>query len=71
MINPLFDTKALGQTAWGKVQKISQEFDGFLSKLEEIAGKDGREMALVRTKLEEACFFAKKSLAMKSENQEG
>lgn len=29
-----------------------------------------REMAIVRTKLEEACFFAQKSMSRKPENQE-
>lgn len=32
-------------------------------------GEPGREMALMATKLEEACFFAKKSMAIKKENQ--
>jgi hypothetical protein len=32
-------------------------------------GQQGRELSLVGTKLEEACFFAKKSLAIKPENQ--
>ena len=42
---------------------IASGFSHLLNGLEEICGKDGREMALVRTKLQEACFYAKRALA--------
>lgn len=44
-------------------------FEYCLSKAVEL-GVDGRHLALVTTKLEEACFFAKKSISLKPENQE-
>lgn len=31
---------------------------------------EGREFAIVRSRLEEACFYAKKSMAMMAANQE-
>ncbi len=45
-----------------KAKDIAQAFDECLSTLELVC-PDGRELAIVRTKLEEACFFAKKSMA--------
>lgn len=45
-----------------KARDVAEAFDTLLSKLEGLA-PDGREMALCRTKLEEACFFAKKAMA--------
>jgi hypothetical protein len=42
----------------------------FLNNLEAITGAGGREMAIVRTKLEEAAFFAKRAMATQAENQE-
>lgn len=51
-------------------------FEQCLADLEVIWGGGNpnpphREMALVRTKLEEACFYAKKAVALDDRNQEG
>lgn len=46
-----------------KATLIADEFTKFLDALESICGNDGRYMAIVRTKLEEASFFAKKAIA--------
>ena len=55
----------------GKVvaAEVGGAFALLLSSLKTL-GVDGRELAIVTTKLEEACFFAKRSIASKSENQE-
>lgn len=45
-----------------KAVEIAASFDVLLTKLEETC-PNGRELAIVRTKLEEAAFFAKKAMA--------
>lgn len=45
-----------------KAREIAYAFNELLQRLD-AACPDGREMAIVRTKLEEACFFAKKAMA--------
>lgn len=49
---------------------IAEAFSAHLVTLESYCGENGREMAIVRTKLEEACFFAKKAMAQNQDNQE-
>lgn len=49
---------------------VAETFSETLTRLENVCGKEGRDMALVRTKLEEANFFAKRAMASKPENQE-
>jgi len=52
------------------VKALAGEFHGFLCSLEGMCGTEGREMAIVRMKLEEACFFAKKAMASQKHNQQ-
>jgi hypothetical protein len=64
-----FAVHMLNASGKNKAGVIATAFDTLLSDLERVC-PDGREMAIVRTKLEEACFFAKKSMASALENQE-
>jgi hypothetical protein len=57
-----FQVHRLNENGMEKAQKIAQAFDTLLDELHTHC-HDGREFALVKTKLEEACFFAKKSMA--------
>ena len=52
-----------------EAQKIAESFDNLLEEIETYC-PEGRELAIVKTKLEEAAFFAKKSMANQQENQE-
>lgn len=61
-----FQLNAQGKSAVGKVRDI---FDSALSEITRFLPK-GREQALVHTKMEEACFYAVKCVAMFERNQE-
>jgi hypothetical protein len=65
-----FKTYALNEQ--GKIQAniIAAKFSELLGYCR-AAGEPGRELSLVATKLEEACFFAKKAVSAKLANQEG
>lgn len=66
-MNKEFAVHMLNDGGRAKAQAIAQAFDGCLEALAVLC-PPGREMALVRTKLEEACFFAKKAMASAPEN---
>lgn len=63
-----FRTHLLNEGGIMKARKVGLAFAQLLGELREICPA-GRELALVTTKLEEACFFAKKSVARMPENQ--
>lgn len=65
----LFKFHKLNHEGIEKANRIQRGFTEFLKDIEEIVPA-GRELAIVRTKLEEACFFAKKGMAVMPENQE-
>jgi hypothetical protein len=66
---PEFQVHILNAEGITKAIDLADEFNRFLDRIEDLAGANGRAMAIVRTKLEEACFFAKKALANQPENQ--
>lgn len=51
-------------------EQISKLFETFLNELEGICGGSTHEMRAVRTKLEIACFFAKKAMATQPKFQQ-
>lgn len=53
-----------------KAAQIADSLSVCLDNLESIVGSSGREMAIVRTKMEEASFFAKKGMAVQPGNQQ-
>lgn len=64
-----FKTHQLNEAGMAKAEEIGATFTAALDKLEAICGKDGREMALVRTHLQDASFYAKRAVAVRPENQ--
>ena len=63
-----FEVHILNEEGKRKARRIAESFDLLLESVKVDCG-EGRELALVRTKLEEACFFAKKAMASRTENQ--
>lgn len=63
-----FQVHILNEDGAAKAKRIALLFDDLLTSLETYC-KPGRELALVKTKLEEASFFAKKSIANNPDNQ--
>ena len=70
-VRPEFDVHLLNDMGVRKATRIAVIFSRSLEELETVCGADGREMAIVRTKLQEACFFAKRAMAANPENNVG
>lgn len=66
----LFTAHKLNPAGFEKAVAIGAAFDGLLRTLEQTIGGTNREFALVKTHLETACFYAKRSMAMNPTNQE-
>ena len=61
-MNKEFQVHMLTEDGKAKAVQIAQAFDECLERITVLCAP-GREMSIVRTKLEEACFFAKKAMA--------
>lgn len=71
-MNKLFETHLLNEEGIAKARTIAQSFDGLLELMNQIVGLPGnstREFSIMKSKLEEASFYAKKSMAQLIENQ--
>lgn len=64
-----FSVHALNQGGMNKANAIADAFNKLLDELVVLCPQS-RELSIARTKLEEACFFAKKAMATESENTE-
>ena len=62
MIDPLFNSIVLSREGVDKAITISEEFTRLLRCLEELLPGGSREISILKTKLEEASFYAKKAL---------
>lgn len=67
-MNPEFQVHLLNEEGIAKANNLASLFDGLLNELKGIV-PPSRELSIVKTKLEEACFFAKKGIANDASNQ--
>lgn len=68
-MDPLFEVHMLNEVGKEKARAIANVFNDVLIHLSPLC-PTGREMSIVKTNLETACFFAKKSMANNPENQQ-
>jgi hypothetical protein len=69
MVRDEFKVHILNEPGVDKATEIAQTFSVCLDVVEEKCGTEGREMALVRTHLQLASFYAKRAMASRPENQ--
>lgn len=69
-MRPEFEVHKLNEYGLRSAEAIAQAFSDCLERVEALVPA-GRERALVATKLQEACFFAKRGIASLPANQEG
>jgi len=67
--NPEFEVHRLNQRGLENADSIATWFDTVLEEIKGIV-PEGRQLSLVKTHLEQACFYAKKGMAQQSANQE-
>lgn len=67
--NHEFAVHMLNDAGKQKARRIQYTFDRCLNSLAKSC-TEGREFNIVKTKMEEACFFAKKAMAINLGNQE-
>lgn len=68
-MDPLFSVHRLNEDGMKKAQLIAEAFNFCLKDLEKLC-PSGRELSIVKTKMEEAAFFAKKAMANVPANQD-
>lgn len=69
----MFTVHKLNDEGMAKARLIAADFEHLLEQLERVCNGPqggGREMSIVKTKLQEACFFAKRAMAQQQQNQQ-
>lgn len=66
----LFKVHKLTEDGLAKAAFIAESFDSLVDALATVCPQSTREFSIVKTKLEEAAFFAKKSMAAEPANQQ-
>lgn len=65
----LFEVHKLNERGLSQARQMAQRFQDLLDFLETPC-LPGRDLEIAKAKLQEACFFAKRAMAMNPENQE-
>lgn len=68
-MNKEFTFHKLNKVGIEKAMRISKAFDSLLEEIKEHV-TEGREFALTKTYLEQACFFCKKAMALDPANHD-
>lgn len=68
-MDPLFQVHRLNENGMKRAEVLAESFDRLLTELSGLC-PEGREFSIVKTKLEEAAFFAKKAIASATTNQQ-
>lgn len=68
-MNSEFAVHKLNDQGMDKASQIATMFDVLLERLKTVC-PEGREFSIIKTKLEEASFFAKKAMAIHLDNQQ-
>ncbi|HEX2617651.1 MAG TPA: hypothetical protein VHL57_08920 [Flavobacteriales bacterium] len=68
-IAPEFSVHMLNEQGKRIARDMAEDFDELLTRLKLVV-PPGRYLSVVQTKLEEACFFAKKGMASQEVNQQ-
>ena len=66
--HPEFEVHILNELGIARARSLAGVFDRALTDIIDLV-PTGRDLAIVKTKLEEACFFGKKGIAKNPENQ--
>ena len=69
-MNKEFTFYRLNETGIALANDIAKTFNDCLNNLVAVCPAGTREFSICKTKLEEACFFAKKAMANDPSNQE-
>jgi len=64
-----FEVHLLNEEGIQVAEFVSKAFSNLLDTLEQYVGKEGREMAIACSKLEEASFYAKRANALNPHRQ--
>jgi hypothetical protein len=70
LIRDEFQVHLLNSEGIDRAKALAYLFSKFLNDVESITGNAGREVSIIRTKLQEASYFAKRAVATRVENQQ-